>query len=105
MSDIALARKYVNKANSCIDRGIPFELSFNEYKRLMTLKRCFYTRLPLTHKLRTLDRVDNALGYTKENTVACHCDFNAIKSVWENPVNSLTQPMMLKAMVRLSLRN
>lgn len=81
--DYALAKQYINKAMSCTKRGIDFQLSLNEYKAIKNKKSCFYTGIKFddTHlnKL-TIDRIDNKLGYTKDNSVACCQQVNALKN-------------------------
>lgn len=90
MDDLTLARKYLNKAQSSKDRGIPFTLSFADYKRLYNRKRCFYTGVLLEHDNNfSLDRIDSSIGYTKENTVPCDLAFNKLKGTVENPTFKL----------------
>ena len=83
MKDIAIARKMVSKQDNAKQRGIEYDLSFADMKRLMTRKTCFYSRVEFkdTGKhSRTLDRIDSKLGYTKANTVACTRDMNTLKN-------------------------
>lgn len=100
MSEVEIARKYLNKGKNCKDRGVSFELSFSDYKRLLKIKKCQYTGLVLTEPEkgiegknkasdRTLDRLDSSVGYTKGNTYAvCHFA-NKLKSSFENSNNDL----------------
>lgn len=66
---------------NCKRRNIPLELSFEEFCYFAE-KLCFYCNAELGISLTGagLDRVNNDLGYTKENVVPC-CGFcNAVKS-------------------------
>lgn len=84
MNDGDYAAKYLAKIRSTTDRGIEFTLTFNEYKRLLKIKRCFYTRDTLTFhpglpNSFSLDRIDASKGYIKGNVVACTSDMNRKK--------------------------
>lgn len=91
--DITLVRQYRNKVNDSSKRGIPFLLTYAEYKRLMTRKTCYFTGVVLTEQVadsshpaptaRTLDRIDANIGYIPENTVACCHAANQAKSFFE----------------------
>ena len=48
MDDIQIASKFVAKAKSSSDRNIPFTLSFNQYKRILNTRKCYYTGVELT---------------------------------------------------------
>lgn len=95
MIEEQLARKYISKITSAKQRGLEFTLSIREYKKLLNTKTCYYTGIKFSDVetspfYRTLERLDNSIGYTKENTVAaCHC-YNALKAVIENPTNGCT---------------
>ena len=89
--EFAIAKAYTAKVNSCHQRGISFELSIAQFKKLMLTKKCYYTGKPLTLQLgappdrsavhrTTIDRVNNQIGYTKENSVACSKAVNE----WKN---------------------
>lgn len=91
MSEVALARAYISKAQQAADRGIPFELTVAQFKQLKSRKTCWYTGVVMTKAGqgalrptdRTLDRIDASIGYTKDNTVACCHSVNKLKSVLE----------------------
>lgn len=113
MNDIDLAKKYIEKADSAFKLGHEFTLTFNQYKKLMLAKRCHYTGIKLnkfddtktmdkTYKafVVTLDRVDNAMGYTAENTVACAKCINTFKGNIENPNNSITAEIAYKFLTK-----
>lgn len=85
IDDYLIAVKYVNKNKSSARRGISFELSFNEYKRILKKKKCFYTGVTLNNEENhphsfTIDRKNPSLGYTKDNCVACSLAANAVKN-------------------------
>lgn len=82
VTDITVARKLLNLAQSAKDRGLDFNLSFKTVKRLMETQRCFYTNVEFTEDgpyQRTFDRVDAALGYVEGNVVACTNEINGKK--------------------------
>lgn len=84
LDDLKIARMYVGKAYGAAKRGISFELTWAQYKRLQSLKRCYYTGVKFDptdpDKVRTLDRVDSSKGYTHENTVVCTNHINKLKN-------------------------
>ena len=111
MEDLEIATRYVRKAESSRDRGIPFLLSFTSYKNLMRAKRCYYSGIKLTQKPigekgirqtdRTLDRIDNSKGYEKGNVVACCHSVNKFKSYWEADNNIITTSIARKILAKL----
>lgn len=90
--DQKLANKYLRKIDNARSRKIEFNLTFSEYKRIMTRKRCAYTGFPLTMHTSgnpqgndvTLERIDETKGYTFENCIAVSYTANNVKSVFEN---------------------
>ena len=71
-------RRFYRIKKSAIRRKLKFELSFEEWKELYDTKDCFYCLEPTTFK--SIDRVNNNLGYSVENCVmACH-ECNSLKS-------------------------
>jgi hypothetical protein len=90
MEEIKIVNAYQSKYNRCKDESIAFTLTFAQFKKLRTAKKCFYTKLPLTDKTFSLDRIDSSKGYIPGNVVACSTAFNSIKAVWENPTSPLT---------------
>ena len=106
MNDFEIAKKYINKANSAKSKGTKFSLTFYEYKRIITAKYCKYTGVELTHQTGkiqtdtdiTIDRIDNSLGYVTGNVAACCTAYNSLKSMIENPINSLTFENTLRAL-------
>lgn len=105
--DTQIAKAYINKANKCTETNTNFELTLSQFRKLKLTKRCYYTGVSITletNKLNTLtlDRIDNSLGYTLTNTVACSYAFNQLKSIWENPDSLLTQTNVTKALFILN---
>ncbi len=79
IADIDIARKLVSLETSAKSRNINFNISFNKLRELMEQERCYYTGVFL--KLdgpngRSIDRVDNSIGYVDDNIVACAAGFN-----------------------------
>lgn len=64
---------YHNKANSCVQRGISFDLSFAEWCELRSVTHCQLTGVKLVHagcqvaNSHSIDRVDSSKGYTMAN--------------------------------------
>tara|TARA_R110000796_G_scaffold16358_1_gene50993 strand:+ start:251 stop:652 length:402 start_codon:yes stop_codon:yes gene_type:complete len=103
--DAKLSRQYTSKIQNAKDRKIDFLLSFNEYRKLMKTKRCYFTGLKLCELTMSLDRVNNVYGYVSGNVVACHTNFNALKGTIENPNNSLTLSNCLKGLTKWNNTN
>lgn len=87
MTDVEVATRMVAKARKAQERGIPFEMSFKQYKKLLLQEKCAYTGEVLTDKegsptpnQRSLDRMDASIGYTDANTVVCTHAFNVMKN-------------------------
>jgi hypothetical protein len=81
---LALHKSYCNHAIKANQRNILFELSFKRFCQLKATKYCYYTGVRLTTEngksQLTFDRVDNSIGYTDSNTVACCESFNHRKT-------------------------
>lgn len=110
MNDLQIAQKYISKAQRAKSSGIEFDLSFTTFKNMMRAKRCGYTGIELTEKRpnkkirttdRTIDRIDNNLGYISGNVVAVCNSANQIKSIWEDPGNKLTPKLISKMLRRI----
>lgn len=90
--DRKLTNKYLRKIDNAKSRKIEFNLTYAEYKRIMTRKRCAYTGFTLTLHTTgnpvgndvTLERIDETKGYTLENCIAVSYTANNVKSVFEN---------------------
>jgi hypothetical protein len=71
------------------DRGLPIEITIEDawQKFLDQDRRCYLTGLELAFSRRrdtkvsnaSLDRINNTLGYTKENSAWCHKTVNIMK--------------------------
>jgi len=89
MNDQDIAKRYVNKINACGGTKTAFTLTFAEFKRLVTSKKCKYTGIALTTQQGkaqistdvTIDRVNNSIGYVTGNVVACCFAYNTFKSI------------------------
>ena len=89
--DIILAKKYLRKLESSTDRGLSFELTLADMRRLYRRKTCAYTGVTFSNtktkepspRSRTLERIDSSIGYTKDNTVVITHEANQFKSTWE----------------------
>lgn len=77
--DTSVALKFLNLQESAKKRGILFDLSIQSIINLKRAKKCFYTGKALTSSNRSIDRIDNKLGYIKGNVVACDREFNLRK--------------------------
>lgn len=103
ISDLLIAKKLVNTSNSAKHREYDFNLTFQDMKRLLTVKKCFYTGDVLNeidgdNLQRTIDRVDNDKGYIRGNVVACSKEFNLLKG-------SLTIPQLKMIISGLQRKN
>jgi macrodomain Ter protein organizer (MatP/YcbG family) len=96
-ADEIIARFYILKSERSKKRDIEFNLSFAEFKRLSSAKKCRFTGLELTAQTFSIDRIDNAKGYVTGNVAACHKAFNKMKGCAENPESDFTIPMLAKA--------
>jgi hypothetical protein len=82
VTDLVVAKKLIHLAQSAKDRNLEFNLSFKTVKRLMSVKKCYYTSVEFEEQganCRTIDRIDASLGYIEGNVVACTNEFNGKK--------------------------
>ena len=77
--DIKVAVKYMNLFDSAKKRNKQFDLMLIGVANLLKSKKCYYTGRPLDDENRSIDRVDNTIGYVTGNVVACHKEINAFK--------------------------
>ena len=67
-------------------KGYGFDVTFDDLRDLFVKQnaKCFYSGLPFDFSdpmgTISIDRVDNSLGYTKENVVWCRFGVNSLKS-------------------------
>lgn len=109
LQDTEIARLYLNKYKRAVAAGYDFDLSFTSYKNMMRAKHCYYTGIGLTQPRsgnyaprttdRTIDRIDNTIGYVKGNVVACSHAANQFKSTFESG-QSVFQIKHIKRMMR-----
>lgn len=104
--DYQVASYYVQKVQSSKRRGIEFSLTLSQVKKLLQRKTCYYTGVKLNFESGsnhhwTLDRKNNLLGYTKENTVVCSSFINSLKNnLLENDASAMKIDLeMLKKFV------
>lgn len=91
--ELMVASKYRGKVDNAKSRSISFTLTLNDFRQLLTRKRCAYTGISLTlHKTGnpsnsdlTIERIDNLKGYERGNVIAVCAAANNIKSVFEDP--------------------
>ena len=82
---VAVVRKYLTTLESAQRRGLAFNLTLSDVKRLMSRKTCFYTKKKFVNKNEhpdspTIDRIDCNKGYVKGNVVVCTKYSNELKS-------------------------
>ena len=62
--------KFQESVNRCRRRKLAWEITFEDYVKI-TSSTCYYCNGRLPEVGTGLDRIDNSLGYTKENVVPC----------------------------------
>ena len=89
--DASLAAFYLYKVHSSKERGIEFSLSLSDLRKIISKKKCYFSGQTIVSEKNnpnrmTLDRLNNKLGYTKENIVPCAYWVNQLKGeLFENP--------------------
>lgn len=79
---VRLADKYLQLFRSSVKRGKEFNLTLKDVHNILQQKTCYYTGTVFEESgpnMRTVDRVDNSLGYVKGNVVACTLAANQAK--------------------------
>lgn len=85
MTDLDIAKRMTRTAKSASDRGKEYDLSFKRMKELLNTKTCYITGVELQSEddradnFLTLERLDNSVGYTDDNVVACSSYINKKK--------------------------
>lgn len=85
MTDLEISQRMVRTAHSARSRDIEFNMSFEYMKELLNTKICFITGTLLQMEddslddYLTLERLDNSVGYTDDNVVACRSYINKKK--------------------------
>lgn len=102
IDDLYIASSYLEHYRHAKKRSIEFSLSFLSFKNIMRAKKCGYTGIPLTVARRgeaekpsdrTIDRINNSIGYESGNVIAvCRCA-NSLKAMWENPTYPISIPV------------
>lgn len=82
-----LSSKYFKIKGHAKRRKKHFSLDKDVFKQIMSSKKCSYCKCKLTHKIITLDRLDNSIGYTNDNCYACCMSCNRIK--WSSSLNDI----------------
>lgn len=100
VDDVKIQSKLNQLKGSAKKRDIEFDLTYDDVKKLLEVKTCYYlgTRFSYNKQFsRTIDRLDNKKGYIKGNVVACSYKSNCIKeTILENSSTSLTMNQFLK---------
>ncbi len=74
ITDIFIAKKFLQISNSASERQIPFSMSLRKIKELLNETHCYFSGVefqPEGDLSRTFDRVDSTKGYTDNNVVVC----------------------------------
>ena len=85
VTDRVVAMKFCQIWKSATDRGLEFNLSLVEVRRILNTKKCFFSGVELVNKeghdsQLTFERVDNSKGYISGNVVACSKKMNSRKA-------------------------
>lgn len=82
--DVMIASKYVNKWRDAQRRGIDFDLTLPQFRKLFSRKTCGYTggKLILGDKdfNPTVERIDSDKGYTGGNVIVVADFYNRLKN-------------------------
>ncbi len=85
VSDIGVAKKYLQVYESAKRRDIEFTLTLADVRTLIKKTKCHYSGLKYDYsdpdKSPSFDRLDSKKGYIKGNVVSCRKDINQIKNV------------------------
>jgi hypothetical protein len=95
LGEAAMRHRYTQYKSGAKRRDLCFELSIDEFK-VITQENCFYCgsvpqqiavgggngRCNGSYIYNGIDRLDNSVGYTKENSVPCCGRCNRAKDVW-----------------------
>lgn len=106
-NDLNIAKKYMAKANEAKKRGVFFNLTFFDMKKLLSRKTCAYTKAKFTEDNNlSIDRINNSLGYEVGNVIAVSHNANQYKeNVWESNNIKLTKKERLLVMKAILEQN
>ena len=82
LEDVLLKRLQLYR--SAVSRNIEFSLDDEDVRTILERKTCYYTGARFrdnTDYHRTVDRIDNKLGYVKGNVVSCTLGANRLKNI------------------------
>lgn len=107
ITEEVIAIKFLNKIKTSKQRGINFELTIPQFRRLMLLKTCHYSGIELykgkprdeenpSFNSMTIDRIDNTIGYTKDNSVVAAYGVNQLKGELERNNNGVSLKHLIK---------
>jgi hypothetical protein len=84
LTDIVVCKRYVQLFDNARERGIPFNLTIADVKRLIGKTKCHYTGLQFDHSnpdfRPSFDRIDKSKPYEKDNVVVCMTAINHLKN-------------------------
>lgn len=109
-------RKHGRLKERCFDKGMAFDMSYDDVRKLLCAKTCYFTGIRLVsgegtkpksgdvtpYNLLTIDRLDCTKGYIKGNVVACCYEFNCMKGSLEGVACHLTPKQFVKALRKLA---
>ena len=84
VTDEDVANKWAQLKANAIKRKKEFNLSLKKVRQLLMAKRCAFTGVSFTPAKgeatsKSIDRVDNNMGYVDSNVVACSLRINLLK--------------------------
>ena len=108
---VLIVKKYLSVLESAKRRGLAFNLTLSDMKRLMSRKTCFYTKRKFNNTLDhpdypTFDRIDCNKGYVKGNVVVCTKFSNELKaSLFEHrDVDIITIKRIIDTLTTLNVK-
>ncbi len=107
--DAYVAKKYAEKYANAEKRGIEFDLSFTDFKKLLSSNTCAYTGVTLTpikganieDNSLTIERVDSSKGYVKGNVVLASYKANQWKSIVMECPNGKIPTLSIDEMINM----
>ena len=104
--DALVAKKYYDKYRNAESRGIHFDLSFTDVKKLLKETHCYFTGVEFSKEkgnelAMTFERVNENEGYTKENTKAVTYAANNWKAMVIDNGGSLSNNLTVEQIKKL----